>query len=333
MKDSPFVRSRQAEWSRLAVYADRFERHGKSSLKSKEILEFVSLYRRATSDLARARTLKAHPEVVAYLNQLVGRIHLQVYTTRSMRWDLILDYFRRGFPEAIRRNFRWVAASALVLLLPAIGAYIAVEANPALARVFSPKGYVEQMDDAFGSTFGKEGRSPGFAAVGTSFYIFNNVQVSFFAFATGLFFGLGSLYFLAVNGAILGGVASIIRQNGLTYNFWSFVAPHGGIELTAIVISGAAGMMAGAALINPGPHTRGRALIEAGREAGRMLYGMIAMLVLAALIEASFSPSTFPNSVKIAFGIANLAAVVTYFAFAGRRYGNQPSAIKLPAAP
>jgi uncharacterized membrane protein SpoIIM required for sporulation len=324
MKDSPFVRARQADWSRLAAYADRFEKKGKSSLKSKEILEFVSLYRRATSDLARARTLKAHPEVVGYLNHLVGRIHLQIYTARSMRWDLILDYFRRGFPEAIRSNFRWVAASILLLFGPAVAAYVAVEANPALARVFSPPGYVDQIDEAFGSGFGEKGRSPGAAALGTSFYIFNNVQVSFMCFATGIFFGLGSLYFLAVNGAILGGIASIIRQNGLTHNFWSFVAPHGGIELTAIVISGAAGMMVGAALINPGPHTRARALIEAGREAGRMLYGIIAMLVLAALIEASFSPSTLPNFVKIAVGIANLAAVIVYFTLAGRKLNPRP---------
>lgn len=313
------ARERREEWERLTALADRFDRKGKTSLTANELLEYASLYRRAVSDLARARTRKAHPETIDYLNRLLGRVHLQIYTTRSSRGDAIREYFARGFPEAIRRNARWVTASALFLLLPAAAAWLAVEAHPPLARVFTPPGYLDRMDEAFGSGFGEEGRSAGQAALGTTFYIVNNVQVSFFAFATGMLFGLGTLYILAMNGAILGGVGAAVRQHGISENFWSFVAPHGGIELTAIVVSGAAGLMIGAALINPGPHTRGRALVEAGREAARMLFGMIAMLALAAVIEASVSPSTLPNFSKIALGLANMAAIIVYFTLAGRR--------------
>jgi uncharacterized membrane protein SpoIIM required for sporulation len=323
------ARERRDEWNRLTELADRFDRKGKASLTANELLEYTSLYRRAVSDLARARTRKAHLETIDFLNHLLGRVHLQIYTTRSSRGDAIKEYFLRGFPQAIRRNAKWVTASALFLLLPAAAAWLAVEAHPPLARVFTPPGYLDHLDEAFGADFGSEGRSAGEAALGTTFYIVNNVQVSFFAFATGMLFGLGSLYILAMNGAILGGVAAAVRQNGVTENFWSFVAPHGGIELTAIVVSGAAGLMIGAALINPGPHTRGRALIEAGREAGRMLFGMIAMLALAAVIEASISPSTLPNVSKVALGLANMAGVIVYFTLAGRgnRSGVKPAAI------
>jgi hypothetical protein len=226
VKAREFDRERRAEWGRLAAFADRFDRRGQGSFNPNEVLEYVGLYRRATSDLARARTQKAHPEIVAYLNALVGRVHLQIYATRSDRRGAIVEYFRRGFPEAIRRNFRWVTASSLFLLIPAVAAWIAVEAHPPLARVFTPPGYMDHMEQMFGRGFGEEGRSPGQAAMGTSFYIFNNVQVSFLAFAFGIFFGLGSLYILAMNGAILGGVAATVRQHGLTENFWSFVSSH-----------------------------------------------------------------------------------------------------------
>ncbi|MBI4565541.1 MAG: stage II sporulation protein M [Planctomycetes bacterium] len=319
MRHEAFLRERQGEWTRLAEYADRLERKGPASLSSQEILDFVALYRRATSDLARARTLKVGSDVVDRLNRLVGRIHFHIYTAPSLPAERILRYFTNGFPQAVRRNRRWVAASAALFLIPALAAFAAVESNPALAFVFSvgPE-YVRQLDEQFGSSFGVEGPSPGAAAMGTSLYIFNNVQVSFLAFACGVFFGLGSAYILALNGAILGGVTAVVGQYGLSGNFWSFVAPHGGIELSAIVLAGAAGLMVGSKLVNPGPYTRRRALVVASREAARILFGVIALLVAAALIEAAVSPSAWPRGIKVAIGIANLTGLVTYFTLAGR---------------
>jgi len=308
-KSDAWLKDRQGEWARLGGYADRLAAGG---LDAKDVGEFVRLYRRATSDLARARTLGVRSEVVDYLNRLVGRVHFQIYTTPSWRWSGIGGYFAAGFPQAVRRQWRWVVTAAALLLVPWALAYAAVQVDPPLGRVFAGPFY-----DNIGH-YDETGRTPGQVAAATSFYIFNNVQVSFLAFAFGALFGLGSACILMTNGATLGAMTALIAQHGQSGPFWSFVAAHGGIEMTAIVLAGAAGMMVGSKLVNPGPFGRGRALIEAGREAARMLFGVIAMLCLAAGIEAAISPSTLPGAIKIALGISNLALVVLYFTLVGR---------------
>jgi uncharacterized membrane protein SpoIIM required for sporulation len=324
MNEALFLKRNRPEWARIEAYAARLDGKGKP-LSGSELFALVSLYRKITGDLARARMLQLHPDVVDYLNQLVGRVHFLVYAPPPYPFRKVLDYFRSGFPQAVRRQWRYVLASILLLIVPALASYWAVTAEPSMATAFAPPGYVEQVEQSFGESFGKEDRPSGMGALATSFYIVNNVKVSFMAFALGAFFGLGSVTVLAFNGMILGGVAAVIRMHGLSYNFWSFVASHGGIELGAILLAGAAGMRVGFSLLNPGMKTRKAALAEAGREAGLLMFGVIVMLGLAALIEAWISPSSLPNGLKLTLGAVNLATLTAYLTLAGRAPGRAAS--------
>ena len=90
------------------------------------------------------------------------------------------------------------------------------------------------------------------------FYIRNNIGVAFQCFAGGLFAGLGTLFFLAYNGAFSGAIAGYLTERGLSSTFYSFVATHSAFELTAIVLSGAAGLRIGHALLAPGRRPRRR---------------------------------------------------------------------------
>src|SRR5436190_20006082 len=95
------------------------------------------------------------------------------------------------------------------------------------------------------------------------FYIRNNVGVSFQSFAGGLFAGLGTLFFLAYNGAFSGALAGYLTDRGLSATFYSFIATHSAFELTAIVLSGAAGLRIGNALVAPARLTRLQSLVLA----------------------------------------------------------------------
>jgi uncharacterized membrane protein SpoIIM required for sporulation len=152
------------------------------------------------------------------------------------------------------------------------------------------------------------------------FYIRNNISVAFQCFAGGLFAGIGSLFFLAYNGAFAGAVAGYLIERGLSPQFFSFVVTHSAFELTAIVLSGAAGLRIGYGLIAPGRLTRVDSLVRATREAVVLLYVASAMLLLAAAIEAFWSSARWmPLGIK--YGVAAIcwAAVIGYFARQGRR--------------
>ena len=155
-----------------------------------------------------------------------------------------------------------------------------------------------------------------------AFYIWHNVKIGIQTFATGLAFGLGSIFYLLFNGLIIGAIAGYLTSAGLGGTFWPFVAGHSSMELTAIVLSGAAGLKLGSALVAPGNRTRKAALVEAARPAIRIMYGAALMFMLAAFIEGFWSPlKTFAPSIKYATGLLLWVAVISYFSFGGRQRG------------
>jgi len=89
--------------------------------------------------------------------------------------------------------------------------------------------------------------------------------------------------------------------------------------LTAIVISGAAGLRLSLALLAPGRRRRVDALIEDGRRGAMLCLGVFFMLVVAAFIEAFWSSINWiPAGVK--YGVAALlwTLVLAWLALGGR---------------
>ena len=154
------------------------------------------------------------------------------------------------------------------------------------------------------------------------YYIRNNIGVAFQCFAGGLFAGLGTLFFLAYNGAFSGALAGYLTERGLASTFYSFIATHAAFELTAIVLSGAAGLRIGHSLLAPARLSRGQSLVRATRESAVLLYGVTGMLLIAAAIEAFWSSAGWlPVAVKYCVAALCWVAVLGYFAFQGRRAG------------
>ena len=144
--------------------------------------------------------------------------------------------------------------------------------------------------------------------------------MAFQCFAGGLFAGLGSLFFLMYNGAFSGALAGFLSARGLGPTFFSFVVTHSAFELIAIVLSGAAGLKIGSALLAPGRLSRTQSLMTATRESAILLYGVTVLLFVAAMIEAFWSSAPWlPHTAKYASGAVSWAAVVGYVTYRGRR--------------
>ena len=139
---------------------------------------------------------------------------------------------------------------------------------------------------------------PSFAPTMSAAIITNNVKVAIIAFAGSITLGALTVYIIAFNGLMLGGMGALFTNAGFGYDFWATVAPHGVIELTAIQIAGAAGLLIAAAAIYPGRLAGGATLIVANaRRAGTLILGVASMLIVAGTIEAFVSPRRWPESV------------------------------------
>src|SRR5439155_12636659 len=192
----------------------------------------------------------------------------------------------------------YLLVSALLLFGPALLAYLAALLDSPLRDAFVPAQLRTVMASGRTWTDIQPGVRPGMATI-----IFtNNIQVAFLAFSGGVLVGLGTVYVLVSNGLALGGVLGAAQFYGVAPLLWSFISPHGYLELTCIVIAGAAGLMLGDALLRPGLLLRREALAHASRQAVELVMGAAPVLVVAGLIEGFVSPSDLPIVVKLVFG-------------------------------
>jgi uncharacterized membrane protein SpoIIM required for sporulation len=180
-----------------------------------------------------------------------------------------------------------------------------------------PQAALQQAAESYGQGFGG-GRASGEGAMMTGFYVYNNVGIAFRCFATGIFFGLGSAFFLVFNGLSIGTVLGYVVSIGYGQNILSFIVTHSPFELTAIVISGAAGLQMGHALVATGGETRLGSLRRQGPAILPRVMGAAAMLLGAAMIEGLWSGSSVPIPAKYGVGAAMMVLVALYLSLAGR---------------
>lgn len=298
------VRRQQPAWHELrGLVADARRAGGLKGLDEEAVSRFAALYRETSSDLARAHTYGGSPPLLYALERLVGAGHNLLYRRERQELAQAWEWVKSGFPALVRRCWRPIALAAALFYLPALLSFAAARGDPAFARSVLPVEMVSRAE--YGVE--REARGRGYVEVGDVFMpvmasgiIANNVQVTFFAFAGGIAAGLGTVLILVLNGLFLGATAGLFDHHGLSLYLWTFVLPHGVIELTAITIAGGAGLWLGSALVLPGRLTRREALERRGREAVGLIAGTTILLVVAGIIEGFVSPSALPRAVKLA---------------------------------
>jgi uncharacterized membrane protein SpoIIM required for sporulation len=320
-----FEQQHQAEWAALDRslmrledgHVGRGDRRGRS--EHSVPADLPELYRQICHHLALVRHRRYGADLELRLNRLVLRGHQQLYQKHAGGLAQILDFARSGFPRLVRSEGRLVGLSALLFAVPLLLMTLFVPHHPEVAFSILSPAEVEQMGQQFAPAGSLEaGRPVDSDVLMFGFYIRNNIGIAFRTFATGILGGVGSIFFLVYNGLSIGTVTGYVRQMGFGPQFFPFAIGHGAFELTAIVLAGAAGLRMGLALLAPGPVTRGRALLLAGRVSIRMLYGAAGMLVIAAFLEAFWSPLPQPAATKYGVGAVLWLSVLVYLAFAGR---------------
>ena len=281
-----------------------------------------ALYRAACEHLAIAESRSYPVWLIERLEALTSRGHQLIYRQADFGIDKLRRLFAVDFPSRGARPSpagadRPRSSFAGPLLVIGVLALSRSEPGPLAARRGARSSSTRRC------TATRTGRSAAATPTPTGrmfgFYIRHNIGIAFQCFAGGLFFGVGSLFVLAFNGAAIGSVAGYLTWRGFGANFYSFVITHGAFELTGIVLAGAAGLILGHALLVPGRRSRLAALEHAARRAIVIVYGMTAMFVIAAALEAFWSSARWvPAPVKFGVGAACWIAVIAYFLFQGR---------------
>lgn len=324
---SRFVARRQAVWEQFRADALQAEMRGLKRLSGEDLTAFAARYREVTADLARARTYGVDSRAVAYLERTVSAGHNALYGLRGVTRVPLVKLALRDLPRAVWNARAYVLAAFLLTAVPALSGYALLRAHPERAVELLPDGMIARAEAGAADAAAGRGyaETPSlFLPIMATSIIANNVQVAFTAFAMGITGGLGTIWVLFFNGLFLGAVVGLFANYGLAGWLLTFVAGHGVLELTAIFISGGAGLMIGRALIAPGDAPRRDALVVAGRQAVLLVGFAALLLLLAGAIEGLLSASDAPVTIKFGVSAAS-AGLLALLALAGRRQARSAS--------
>ncbi len=300
------VRQSAAELSELL---NKAHGRGPSGLTSQELARLDELYRLCTIHLAQVRARTRNEPLIHGLNRLVARAHSFIYiSAKDNPLKRIVRFYTIGFARAIARTGAFHAAAALLFLFGGFIAYHAaathLEAAYAIMgpqEIRLPGVTREQLEWVLRS--GRD-QDPAEKLLFASFLLTHNTKVGFTAFALGILAGIPTVFLLITNGAMMGAFAHIHQDKGVMAELWAWLLPHGVTEIGAIILCGGAGLMLGMSLLRPGHLTRTRSLVLAGREAARLVMGVVPMFIIAGFIESFLRQSHLSTEARLIFAAA-----------------------------
>ncbi len=295
-----WIHKRRPHWDRLSALLAHSDgpSGGIARLSRAELRELALLYRQVAADLSVLRRDATARVYAQHVNQLLARAHHIIYSGRKTTAFALFRFLRDDYPAIFQSQIGFVLASVLVTVIWGLVGVALTTARPEFMRHFVGPQMIATMERHEMWTHSIVSVKP----LASSTIMTNNLSVSFVTFAGGILFGLGTFFVLFRNGMMLGVIGAACHQYGMSIGLWSFVAPHGSLELPAILIAGGAGFRLGYAMLFPGALRWKDSVARGGMEATRLVAGVIPMLVVAGCLEGFFSPSYAPVWLKFTVG-------------------------------
>lgn len=314
-----FIKEKRVYWKELDEISNKLQRKDTPHLSKYELQNLSTLYRTVSSDLARAKTEYNDIQLVDYLNSLLVRAYNLIYQKEPFSLRDILKFYQDEFPCIFRATLRYTGLATGVFLVFALIGYLFTINDPEFPPLLLHSSLIEAIERHKMWTHSINTIQP----LASSFIMTNNISVTLTVFSLGITLGLGTFYILALNGLLLGTLSATCDLHGMTLSLWSFVLPHGVIELPCIFIAGGAGFLLGSALLIPARFPRKEMLKTKGLLAIKLIVGSLPLLVIAGIIEAFISPKPIPPTFKILLGIANGVFLFRYL-FLNKRGHSSP---------
>ncbi|MFM7069238.1 MAG: stage II sporulation protein M [Actinomycetes bacterium] len=309
-----YIQRNDATWIRLEDLSRRAERRV-TSLSTDEVAELVGLYQKVSAQLSHARSTYADPDLNARLSRILGTARVVIYRRRSGTTGALGRFFTSTFPAAVWTSRRFVAIAFLLFTIPAVSLGVWLANSPKALDAAVPREEQQLIAQKEFRDYYRSTAAQNFAGRVT----INNIYVSFLAFAMGVVPLIGTGAVLLTNGLNVGAMGAVMHHAGQGPQFWGLILPHGLLEITSVLVAGAAGLRLGWAIIAPGDRTRRDALAEEGMRAVVLVLGLTLCFITAGFIEGFITPSNLPTGLRIAVGVAVEVAFVAYIVLLGTR--------------
>lgn len=306
MREASFLAKNEKKWRKVETILDKeINLHPDES---------ADLFQELTDDLSFSRTYYPKSVATKYLNLLTAGIYQKINRRKREKWSRIIEFWKYEIPLAVAAKRNAMIYSLLFFLFSMLIGVVSTHYNTDFPRIVLGDEYVDmtleniENDDPMGVYKGSESKSM-FLRITT-----NNIRVASLTFIFGVLFSIGTYYFLFVNGVMLGTFQYFFLQKGLFWDSFLSIWIHGAIEISCIVIAGGAGIALGTSILYPKTHTRKQSLIEGGKQALKILIGIIPLIVLAGFLESFITRLTeSPIIVKGGIIFLSFSFIIWYF--------------------
>lgn len=311
MKESQFIKQSEKKWK-------NFEEDLKLERKNPE--RTSKLFIQITDDLSYARTYYPNRMVRKYLDGVSQVLLSKIYKNQRTPWCRFINFWTETLPLEIFRARRTFLISFIIFLVAfGIGVLSSIY-EPEFARVILGDGYVNMTDsnienDDPMAVYKEFNALNGFASI-----TMNNIRVAFFTFVFGVLAAIGSVFILLYNGIMVGAFQYYFIQEGVFWESFLTIWQHGTIEISAIIIAGAAGLTLGKGLVFTGSYTRLQSFKISGQRGLMIFLGTIPLFIIAGFIEGFITRDTDASpAVRIAVIIVSLLFILYYFGWYPRK--------------
>ena len=305
MKESDFINQNKIKWVEV-----------EKNLTNKDVspTQTSKLFVQVTDDLSYARTFYKNRSVKIYLNEIAKFLFNDINKTKNNYFKSFIQFWKTDLPIVMYLSRRSMLISLIVFVSCFILGVVTSIYDPAFCKSILSSSYIDMTNEniAKGDPMAVYKSS---SELETFLPIFvNNIKVDFITFFSGIFMAIGSLFIMVVNGVMVGVFQYFFIEKGLFWESFLAIWTHGTLEISAIILSGGAGLTLGKGLLFPGTHSRFQALKVSGMNGLKIIMGVAPITLIAAFIEGFLTRHTnIPDVIRFLFILLSLAFVVIYF--------------------
>ena len=315
MKEVVFIRQNIEKWRKMELVAE----HSGSVMPD----ELADAYMDTTSDLAFAQSNYPGSRITLYLNNLASALHNEIYANKREKWSRLLTFWTREVPHTMYVERRQLLVSFIVFSVSVFIGVISQLHDADFSRLILGNGYVDMTLENIANgepmaVYNGSGETEMFLGI-----TINNVFVSFVLFVMGLFTSIGTGWYLFQNGVMLGSFQTFFFQHDLLGTSMLAIWLHGTLEISAIIVAGAAGIAMGNGWLFPGTYSRLVSFQRGARRGLKIVVGTVPIFILAAFIESFFTRHTeWPDVLRLTVILLSLLFVVYYYIYLPYKLNN-----------
>jgi uncharacterized membrane protein SpoIIM required for sporulation len=301
MREALFVRQNSAKWKAYEEAAT----HDPDELAER----FLNI----SDDLAYSKTFYPASKTTMYLNGLAAGFHQSIYRNKKEQTNRFIYFWQYELPLLFKQQHKEILFSFIFFITFFLIGIVSSRYDNSFIRLILSDDYVNMTNDniARHDPFGVFKSQDSWIM----FWMIakNNITVMTVTFLAGIACSVGTMVYLFRNGLMVGCFQYLFISKGLAMQSVLVIWIHGTLEISTIILAGAAGLVLGNSILFPKTYTRMVSLKKGALNGVKIMLGIVPIVVAAAVFESFVTRHTeMPTWLSASILIASFVFIVWY---------------------